>query len=312
MKLPDCVAEYVTYKRSLGMCFDTEARILTSFCRHLGNIPIAAVTPDQVLTYLDGEIPVSSYWTRKHTALAGLYRFILARGYITTSPFPFRRPQIPPPLVPYIYSQAELKQLLDATSAACGQRVPIDAFVLRSLLLLLYGACLRPSEGRHLMMKDVDLDQSVLCIQVSKFYKTRLVPLGKGLNTALSQYVQQRNLAHADSPDAPLFCFQDGRALSGSAVGSAFRRLRMVAGVERQDGARYQPRLQDLRHTGVVHRLVAWYRNGADLQRLLPLLSTYLGHIDLSSTQHYLTLTPELLHEASLHFEQHAMETHHD
>ncbi len=100
--------------------------------------------------------------------------------------------------------------------------------------------------------------------------------------------------------------------LSKSAVGSAFRRLRIIAGIERRDGARYQPRLQDLRHTGVVHRLVSWYRHGADLQHLLPQLSTYLSHVDLSSTQCYLTLTPELLYEASLRFERFAMETHHD
>ena len=161
-------------------------------------------------------------------------------------------------------------------------------------------------------MGDVDITQAVLCIQASKFYKSRLVPLGKDLNAALSQYVQQRNLAHTVESDAPLFCFRDGRPLSESAVANAFRRLRVIAGVERTDGARYQPRLHDLRHTGAVHRLVAWYRQGADLQHLLPQLVTYLGHVDLSATQRYLTLTPELLREASLRFEHYAMETHHD
>jgi len=311
MRLSNGVAEYVTYKRALGMRFNCEARIFASFCRYLGDVSMASIANERVRAYLDGEMPVSSYWQRKHTALAGLYRFALARGYVTTSPFPFTCPRLPPPLVPYIYSRVELKQLLDATPAVCGRRVPFDPYVLRSLLLLLYGACLRPSEGCHLTMKDVDLDQAVLCIRTSKFYKTRLVPLGKDLNTALRQYVRQRNLAHADNPDASFFCFRDDRALSKSAVGNAFRRLRAVTDVARQDGARYQPRLHDLRHTGVVHRLVAWYRHGANVQRLLPQLATYLGHVDLCATQRYLTLTPELLHEASLRFERYAMETHH-
>jgi site-specific recombinase XerD len=70
--------------------------------------------------------------------------------------------------------------------------------------------------------------------------------------------------------------------------------------------------LHDLRHAGAVHRLVAWYRSGADLKRLLPQLATYLGHIDLSATQRYLTLTPELLREASLRFEHYHKETSHD
>jgi site-specific recombinase XerD len=67
-----------------------------------------------------------------------------------------------------------------------------------------------------------------------------------------------------------------------------------------------------LRHSAAVHRLVAWYRSGADLHDLLPKLATYLGHVNLSATQRYLTMTPDLLHEASLRFERYAMENHHD
>lgn len=161
-------------------------------------------------------------------------------------------------------------------------------------------------------MSDVDLDQAVLCIRESKFYKTRLVPLGQDLSMVLNQYVQRRSITHSKESTAPFFCFLDGRILSQSAVRSAFRRLRIQAGVQRNDGARYQPRLHDFRHAGAVHRLVAWYRSGADLQRLLPQLATYLGHIDLASTQRYLTLTPKLLREASMRFERYFKETHHD
>jgi site-specific recombinase XerD len=72
--------------------------------------------------------------------------------------------------------------------------------------------------------------------------------------------------------------------------------LRNHVGITRQN-ARYQPRLHDLRHTFAVHRLTAWYQTGADVQRLLLGLCTHLGHISLSGTQRYLTMTPELLAE---------------
>jgi site-specific recombinase XerD len=160
-------------------------------------------------------------------------------------------------------------------------------------------------------MTDVDLNQTVLCVRETKFYKTRLVPLGNDLSMTMNQYVAKRNLTYAQQANSPFFCFRDGRALSQSAVRSAFRRLRILADVRRTDGARYQPRLHDLRHAGAVHRLIAWYRSGADLQRLLPQLATYLGHIDLNATQRYLTLTPELLREANSRFEHYAMEKHH-
>jgi integrase len=155
MRLADGIAEYVTYKRALGMRFDSEACVLAAFCRDLGDMPMAAVTTDRVQAFLSGEKPVSRYWRHKHSALAGLFRFSVARGYVATSPLPLSRPRLPPPLVPYIYSRAELKRLLDTTPAACGRGVSFDAYVLRSLLLVSYGACLRPSEARHLSMKDI-------------------------------------------------------------------------------------------------------------------------------------------------------------
>jgi integrase len=89
-------------------------------------------------------------------------------------------------------------------------------------------------------------------------------------------------------------------------VSARFRRVRRAARVQRDADARYQPRLHDLRHSYTTHRLIAWYRTGADVQRLLPQLSTYLGHKDLASTQRYLTMTADLLQEAGGRFEQYA------
>ncbi len=83
--------------------------------------------------------------------------------------------------------------------------------------------------------------------------------------------------------------------------------IRQKAEVLRYDGARYQPRLHDLRHTFAVHRLVAWYKQGADVQRLLPMLATYLGHVHITGTQKYLTMTSELLQEANARFENYAL-----
>lgn len=86
------------------------------------------------------------------------------------------------------------------------------------------------------------------------------------------------------------------------------RREQVISSEEfgRQDGAHFQPRMHDLRHTFAIHRLTEWYRQGADVQKLLPHLSAYLGHCCLSSTQVYLSMTPELLQQASNRFERYA------
>lgn len=313
MRLSDLVAEYVTYKQALGMRFNTEAGTLTAFCRRIDDdTDVRSVTVEQVQSFLRGSNPLSSYLVRKRTVLRGLFRFALARGYAAVSPLPRYSPKSLPPLIPYIYSREELKRLLDVAPDACNARVPLEAYVLHALILILYGACLRHGEALRLTMQDVDLDAAVLRIRESKFYKSRLVPLGADLHGAMERYARHRNQEFRREPNAPFFCFRDGRPLSQSAVRSAFRRMRLLANIRRQGGAACQPRLHDLRHSGAVHRLIAWYRSGADLQFMLPQLATYLGHIDLAATQRYLTLTPELLNEASMRFETYALENHHE
>jgi integrase/recombinase XerD len=308
MKIAEVISLYVSHKRALGQRFRSEEAVLLSFRKAVGNRPIMTIEEEAVLSFLNGTGPVTGYWVKKYHVLSGLYRYALARGLVKVSPLPRAIPKpTVPAFVPYIYSHEELKGLLDAVPAACSIRVPIEEDVLRTLLLLLYGAGLRIGEALALTLGEVDLSQACLFIRETKFFKSRLVPLGVDLTGFLSKYVHRRHKPYNAPTDAPLFCFRDGSPLSQSAARSAFRRLRSRAGVLREGGARRQPRLHDLRHTAAVHRLIAWYRSGADLQELLPKLSTYLGHVDLSATQRYLTLTPELLHQASFRFEHYAM-----
>lgn len=313
MTLVELVGMYISHKRTLGHRFQTEEAVLKAFCRVVGDSPLANIEAETVLVFLNGTGRVTAYWVKKYRVLSGFYRFALARGFVKSVPLPHSIPELAAPaFVPYIYSHTELKRLLDAVPAACAGRVPIDAYVFRALLLLLYGAGLRISEAVSLNRGDVDLDHTCLIVQGTKFYKSRLVPLGTDLTQVMGNYVGKRHDHHSSAADSPFFCFRDGARLSKSAVRSAFRRLRAKAGVVREGGARQQPRLHDLRHSAAVHRLVAWYRSGADLDDLLPKLATYLGHVNLAATQHYLTMTPDLLHEASLRFERYAMENDHD
>jgi site-specific recombinase XerD len=308
MRLSEVISLYVSHKRSLGHRFQTEEGILRSFCRAVDNGPIETIQTEAVQAFLNRSGQVTESWSKRYRVLSGLYRFSLSRGLAKVSPLPrvIPKPTVPA-FVPYIYSHEELKRLLDAVPAACAGRAPIEEEVLTTLLLLLYAAGLRLGEALALTVGEVDLHQACLRIRETKFFKSRLVPLGKDLMGVLTKYILRRLELQAAPVEAPLFCLLDGSPLSQSVAQSAFRRLRSHAGVEREGGPRRQPRLHDLRHTAAVHRLIAWYRSGANLQELLPKLATYLGHVNLSATQRYLTMTPELLREASLRFEHYAM-----
>ena len=310
MKLTDAVAQYVAHKQSMGMRFHTERRTLQSFCGHCGTVELAQIEPDQVRLFLAGPGPITRFWQRKHEALRGFYRFAIARGYVTHAPLPKRVPKPAQAFVPYVYSHAELRHLLAATALCQTPRSLLDPLTCRTLLLLLYGAALRISEALALTLADVDLDAGLLQVRDSKFYKTRMVPISADLLGVLAQYRTHR-AAGQRAPDAPFLLSRAGKAVTRSTAENTFQRLRQRAGVRRDDGARYQPRLHDLRHSSAIHRLLSWYRSGADVQRLLPHLATYLGHLTIAATQQYLTLTPQLLEAANQRFERYAMEGYH-
>ena len=304
MKLCLLITEYVTFRRSMGQHFTSCEYVLKAFAlATTANTDMQGVSPAQVLCFLGN--PTTCNWHRKYYTLSSFYRYAISRGHISSSPLPKFIPKLPPGFVPYIYTDEEIKRLLDATTSYRKTYIVLDPVTFRAILLLLYGAALRISEALSLAIADVDLDDGLLTIRGTKFYKSRLVPICQQLIDAMTQYKQYRRSAgHMDSPETSFFIGYKGRALKIPTVQHAFRSLRKYAGIYRSDGARYQPRLHDLRHAAAVNRLIAWYRADADVQKLLPQLSTYLGHTNLSSTQKYLTMTPELLHEASMRFEQ--------
>ena len=312
MKLHEVTTQYVGYKQSMGMRFRTEARVLKSFCRMIGDIGIDQLEPDAVQAFLNGSGPVTRFWHRKYEVLCGFYRFAIARRYVGVSPLPRTVPKRPQPFVPHIFSRNELQRLLVAAESWQHRRANIESHTCRALLLMLYGAGLRISEALSLTLVDVDLASGILTIRESKFYKTRLVPIGSNLIGAMTIYQSRRLQEHPAKPSAPFFVSRIGEAVTRQAAERTFRRVCLRAGVTRHDQARYQPRLHDLRHAAAVHRLVSWYRDGADVQKLLPQLATYLGHVHIAATQRYLTMTPELLGEASKRFQRYAMEEPHE
>lgn len=173
----------------------------------------------------------------------------------------------------------------------------------RTLLLLLYGTGMRIGEALRLTVRDVDLAERVITVRCTKFFKTRLVPIGPKLADELAAHLERRgSLLMPHGKAAPLFVSRGVRGWCYPRVITMFQRVRQAAGIECPIGESRPPRLHDLRHTAAVHRVVAWYHAGQDVQRLLPQLATYLGHVDIRSTQRYLQMTPELLQAASERF----------
>lgn len=300
MTLYDAVQTYIDGKHARGVVFEEAAKILRTFSQKIGDVPLDTITPAHILDFLNG--PRTSYgtWCVKFGLLKFFFEYWFARGLVDRSPMP---PLTRPPLalrqgfVPYVYTRNELRLLFRATSdwqnsSRQNMRTGrMDSRTFRAFLLTLYATGMRTGEALTLLREDVDVNRSAITIRGGRFGRVRKIPIGPDLCARLRQH--KRELARLPNESLYFFVGKDGKALKEPALIFAFRRLRRLAGIERHDGATYQPRMHDLRATFAVHRLTSWLRQGGDLNRLIPALSAYMGQCGLGSTERYMKLTPE-------------------
>jgi integrase len=202
---------------------------------------------------------------------------------------------------PHIYTVEEVQRLLEASRHDPAPRAPLRSQTLYMMLVLAYCAGLRLGEIVGLKLGDLDLYAGCIEVHDTKFFKSRRLPLSATAMAALHDYLKARAKAGAPTEsDAPLFWHAKG-GYGYVAAGAHLRRLIRSAGLKKATG-RIGPRVHDLRHAFVVHRMTVWYEQGINPQTRLPYLAAYLGHRNIHSTLVYLTITQELLQHANERF----------
>ncbi|MBI4626030.1 MAG: tyrosine-type recombinase/integrase [Verrucomicrobia bacterium] len=205
---------------------------------------------------------------------------------------------------PYIYSGKQVRQIM-AAATRIGPRGSVRPLVTSTLIGLLFSAGLRIGEALRLDVADLELKRRLLQVRCTKFNKSRYVPLSPSTADHLAAYLRQlRRAGFATSATSPLFVSILGNRYSASAFATAFLAIIRQLGIRGPRGHR-GARIHDARHTFCVNRLLAWYRDGANLFAKLPALSTYVGHASVSATQVYLHKTAELLVTAGKRFHAH-------
>ena len=303
--LRQSLEDYLAVRRSAGDKLESVARMLSSFVAFAERAGAGTLTTDLALSWATQPQQASPIWLA--------HRLSAVRGFAAYLHALDPAAEIPPadllpapgyqPAPPYLYSDADIAALM---STARALTPALRAATYATLIGLLACTGLRITEALTLRADDVDLQADVLTIRRTKFRKSRLVPLHASAVGPLRTYAADRDHRCGRNPDMAFFVSAAGRRLPYTTVRHTFHGLLRQAMPGVVPVGRVRPRLHDFRHTFVCRRLLAWYREGVDIDRVIDQLSAYLGHVKVSDTYWYLTGAPELLAIAGQRFEQFA------
>jgi len=293
--------DYLRIRRQLGFAMPQDGRTLEGFVAFLDQAGAQRVTTELALTWARLPVDVHPFTWRQRLILArGFARYLATIDPASEVPpidlLPGHRPRI----TPYVYSEAEITALM---AAARGLRPALRAARHETLIGLLAVTGARPGEALGLDRADVDLDNGVVQVRVGKKHKQRDVPVHQSTVGALRCYASLRDARFPTPPSPAFFLSARGRRMGREELNATFIKLIRQVGLEGV-GSRARPRPYDLRHAFAVHTLIDWYRTGENVDRRMPLLSTYLGHVDPASTYWYLENVPELLQLVSERLER--------
>lgn len=307
LTLREAVTDYLATRRAMGYKAEGLSKLLLSFVAFCEARGATRVQNDLAVEWATATIKVpvnDALFARRMDAVR-----IFARHQYALDPLT----EVPPeticnrryrPKEPNVFSEAEILALLTASDTLTPR---FKAVMWRTLIGLLAVTGMRPGEACRLTVSDLDLANEVVQVLQTKFDKSRLVFLHPTTATVLGQYLQVRREWVGTTARACPAVFLNSRreAINPDRLGITFRQILTAADMTIAPGHR-PPRLHDVRHTFAVTTMLDWYRDGADVQARLPLLSTWLGHVDPASTYWYLHAVPELLALATRRLEDRA------
>jgi integrase len=300
--LRQAVGDYLALRRSLGFKLTYHERCLRefiSFVKKNRSRYLSIRLALQFATQHQHQQP--AFWAVRLRVVRGFARYLSGQDPRTEIPPVGLLPDRVQRAQPYLYSQKEIRKLLEA-ARNLRSTSPLNPWTYYCLFGLLATTGMRISEALDLQAKNVDWSEGVLTIH-GKCGKLRLVPLHASTRKVLSAYSAHRDRLFGQERVSHFFVSSRGTRLDVGRVRRTFYRLSRQVGL-RAVSSSHGPRLHDFRHRFAVQTLLRWYRQDNDVERRLPILSTFLGHAHVTDTYWYLTSTPELMGAAGERMEQ--------
>lgn len=286
--------DFLKYKRAIGYKYETEEKVMRSFIRYCQQNFPSGELPDNVVYDWINLDDNRSQKTKANQAimLSEWAKYMFSLGYI-----PLRIPEIRSPkhtaFIPHIFTDQELEAFWAvADNLKYRSNYPNMHKCVPVLFRLLYSCGLRIHEALCITTDDIDFEKNVITIRHAKLDKDRWIPMGSSMAAILKKYVDdQRDRIPSD---APIFYYRKSSVLTEHSVYGKFRIILNKSGIP-YEGRLRGPRVHDFRHTFAVRAMNKMTDSGQDLYVALPILSAYLGHASIESTERYIRLTADRL-----------------
>jgi len=291
--LSDEMTHFVKFKQSSGSDYYSSAKLLFRFDQHLVFLSFnkKALTKSifqnyfKTIRHLCGRgfsnhysvLQMFSAWLNQHKANSYVLQRQKAIGRSHSRSA-------------YIFTYDEVKAILENCRSFYKERLVPGLY--QTLFSMLYSTGIRIGEALALNHTDYTKDEKLIHIRKGKFRKERYLVLSRSTANKLNEYVQNYKSILPMEEGSPMFINIHRKPLSYQSVRSVFNKTLNKSGIIKNSSG---PRLHDFRHTFAVHRLLQWYKTEQNINAKLPLLSTYMGHVDITSTQVYLESAGELL-----------------
>jgi integrase/recombinase XerD len=294
--LEERLAGYLAVRRALGYRLVRAEKLLGQFIAWMNERDENTITTAAALEWATlPPAPDSGWHAYRMSVVRGFAAHLHALDPVHELVPQDLLPQQPRRAVPYLYTDAEIRALMDGSSVI---PTPHRAATMRTLIGLLAVTGMRVGEAIRLNQTDIDHQRGVITVVESKFGKSRQLPVHATTIAALRSYLARHDRPIPIDPTDAVFTSAVGTRLTYCNVHLAFKRIVKHAGLVPRSSV-CRPRPHDARHTFAVNTLLDAYRDdigdGEHIQARIALLCTYLGHVNPGSTYWYLQAAPELL-----------------
>ena len=288
--LAEHAEDYLRLRRALGYKLERAGCALPQLVGYLQAAGARTVTAELAIAWARlPEQAQPAHWAARLAIARGFAAYLQTIDPSTEVPpagvFPAHRHRP----TPYVWSTTDVVRLLQTAS---GLRPQLKGATYQALFGLLAVTGMRLGEALAVQRADVALPEGVVTIRHAKFDRARLVPLHPTTIQALATYATDRDRLCPTPRSTTFFISVTGGPLDRSNVDKTLRTLTTQMGIRTQT---VRPRAHDLRHRFAVATLIGWQQADVDIDRNMPVLSTYLGHIAPSDTYWYLSAVPELM-----------------